>query len=62
MHSTATLTLALRNVGVYTANAQSVVGEFFLADISVPRGVYVRMGLGVPNLFAEAGLVRLFMW
>ncbi len=55
----ATLTMALPKTGLLTASARAVVGELYLADISVPRAVYARMGIEVPNLFAESSLVRL---
>jgi len=38
IRATATLTLALPKVGLLTAEADSVVGELYLADISVPPG------------------------
>jgi NAD(P)H-hydrate epimerase len=54
--ATATLTLALPKQGLLAA---SEVGELYLADISVPRLVYERMGIDVPHLFGEEGLVEL---
>jgi hypothetical protein len=51
--ATATLTLALPKRGLLTAEARSVVGRLFLADISVPAVVYARMGLGGQRLFEE---------
>ena len=35
------------------------VGELYLADISVPRVVYEQLGIEVPDLFGDGGLVRL---
>lgn len=53
----ATLTLALPKTGLLAAPQ---AGELFLADISVPPGVYRRLGLMVPNdLFAASSIVHL---
>jgi NAD(P)H-hydrate epimerase len=58
MRATATLTLALPKTGLVTPAAQGVVGELFLADISVPPGLYRRLGLEVGPLFAAGAIVR----
>ena len=53
----ATLTLALPKRGLV---ASSLVGELFLADISVPRTVYAEVGVAVtPELFAGGQIVHL---
>jgi len=54
--ATATLTLALPKRGLLMAPE---VGELYLADISVPRVVYEQLGIEVPDLFGDGGLVRL---
>lgn len=54
-----TLTLALPKVGLLLPSARSFVGDLYLADISVPPQVYERMGIPVPNLFAESVIVHL---
>jgi NAD(P)H-hydrate epimerase len=54
--ATATLTLALPKVGLLDAPN---VGELYLADISVPPSVYQRIGIAVPALFRQSGLLRL---
>src|SRR5262249_25985729 len=54
--ATATLTLALRKVGLIGAPA---VGELYLADISVPAVVYQRLGLTPPHLFRDDVVIRL---
>ncbi|MFQ5593589.1 MAG: NAD(P)H-hydrate epimerase [Anaerolineae bacterium] len=59
IHAHATLTLALPKIGLLTEVAQTVVGQLFLADISVPRLLYQRMGLDVGSLFAEADVIPL---
>jgi NAD(P)H-hydrate epimerase len=54
--ATATLTLALPKAGLVDAPN---VGELHLADISVPSLVYQRMGIAVPALFRQSGLLRI---
>ena len=53
----ATLTLALPKTGL--ANAPDAVGELYLADISIPPGLYARLGIRVRPIFAEAPILRL---
>jgi NAD(P)H-hydrate epimerase len=55
--ATATLTLALPKTGLLAAPRQ--VGRLYLADISVPRVVYERLGLHAGNVFAESAVVEL---
>jgi NAD(P)H-hydrate epimerase len=55
--ATATLTLALPKAGLLVA--PELVGRLYLADISVPRLVYERMGLRVGNLFAGGAVVEI---
>lgn len=53
----ATLTLALPKLGL---DRSPLVGELWLADISVPPSVYAGIGIDVPDdLFRESTLVRL---
>jgi NAD(P)H-hydrate epimerase len=56
IRATATLTLALPKAGLLDA---PVVGELYLADISVPSLVYERMGIPVPGLFRQSTVLRL---
>jgi NAD(P)H-hydrate epimerase len=56
IRATTTLTLALPKVGLIGA---AVVGELYLADISVPAIVYQRLGLRPPQLFGDDAVVRL---
>ncbi len=52
----ATMTLALPKVGL---DRSPLVGDLWLADISVPPSVYAGMGIEVPEgLFAESPLER----
>lgn len=54
----ATLTLALPKTGLLQAPQ---VGRLYLADISVPRALYRRMGIEVGDLFADAPIVQVSM-
>lgn len=55
----ATLTLALPKEGLRAGGAAALVGELYLADISVPPGLYRRMGLRLDSLFAHGDILRL---
>ncbi|HEC22949.1 MAG TPA: NAD(P)H-hydrate epimerase [Chloroflexi bacterium] len=55
----ATLTLALPKVGLATEQARAVVGDLYLADISVPPSLYRRLGIELPPLFATDTIIRL---
>jgi NAD(P)H-hydrate epimerase len=57
VRATATLTLALPKTGLVLA--PELVGRLFLADISVPRLVYQRMGLRVGDVFAGGAVVEI---
>jgi NAD(P)H-hydrate epimerase len=54
----ATLTLAWPKAGLLTAAARSVTGDLYLADISVPAGVYRAVGVDPTALFASGPIVR----
>jgi NAD(P)H-hydrate epimerase len=56
IRATATLTLALPKAGLLDA---PVVGDLYVADISVPSLVYERMGIAVPGLFRQSTLLHL---
>jgi NAD(P)H-hydrate epimerase len=55
------MTLALPKEGLRAPEAASLVGELYLADISVPPELYAAPGLAldVPFIFAESDIVRL---
>ena len=55
----ATLTLALPKIGLLADTARAVVGELYVADISVPSRVYAALGIETPNLFAKAEIVHI---
>ena len=53
------MALALPKPGLLQSSAHAYVGDLYLADISVPPGVYARLGFSTPPLFAEGPLVRI---
>lgn len=55
----ATLTLALPKEGLGAEDAAALVGELYLADISVPPELYASLGLRVGSVFHESDIVRL---
>lgn len=54
----ATMTLALPKEGLRVEGASTVVGDLYLADISVPPLVYERLGLDYSSPFAGGRVVR----
>jgi NAD(P)H-hydrate epimerase len=61
IRASATMTLALPKTGLLRAGAESHVGELYLADISVPPGLYASAALNVQvgPIFAQDDIVRL---
>lgn len=59
VQATATLTLALPKAGLLTLQARAVVGDLYLADLSVPPQLYRRFGLNVGPVFAADAIVPL---
>jgi NAD(P)H-hydrate epimerase len=60
IQATATLTLALPKVGLRDPRARPYVGELYLADISVPPGLYLSLGVHVGPLFSRSDVIRLW--
>jgi NAD(P)H-hydrate epimerase len=60
IRAAATMTLALPKTGLRSAGVSELVGELYLADISVPPALYAGPGLGlnVGPIFAESGIVH----
>ena len=58
---TATLTLALPKEGLRAPDTVELVGELYLADISIPPGLYAGLGLDLPPgpIFSRAEIIRL---
>ena len=61
VRAVATMTLALPKEGLRAPGVTAVVGELYLADISVPRELYARepLNLRVGPVFARTDVVRL---
>jgi NAD(P)H-hydrate epimerase len=61
IRAAATMTLALPKAGLLAPGVEAQVGELYLADISVPPGLYAEaaLGLEVGPLFAQSDLIRL---
>lgn len=57
IRATATLTLALPKTGL--AMAPAVVGELYLADISIPSSVYAALGIHAGPIFESGPILRL---
>jgi NAD(P)H-hydrate epimerase len=59
--ATATMTLALPKAGLRAPGVEALVGELYLADISVPPSLYAEspLALRVGSLFAESEILRL---
>ena len=59
--ATATMTLALPKAGLRAAGVEALVGELYLADISVPPSLYAKpaLALQVGPLFAESEILLL---
>ncbi len=61
IRATATMTLALPKAGLRAPGVEALVGELYLADISVPPSLYAEpaLALRVGPLFAESDILRL---
>ncbi len=55
VHAHATLTLALPKIGL---RSSSLVGELYVADISVPPSVFATMGAGPAPDFSTSSIIR----
>ena len=58
IQASTTLTLALPKTGLLTSQAKSVIGDLYLADISVPPELYRHLGIEVPNLFENDTILK----
>jgi NAD(P)H-hydrate epimerase len=61
IRATATMTLALPKAGLRAPGVAEVVGELYLADISVPPALYAEpaLELSVGPIFAQSDIVQL---
>ena len=55
----ATMTLALPKVGLMNKSAHPYVGSLYLADISVPSELYLKMGLEIPKFFEKDTIIKI---
>jgi NAD(P)H-hydrate epimerase len=56
------MTLALPKQGLRSAELRKLIGELYLADISVPPALYSspQIGLSVEPIFASDDIIRLW--
>jgi len=59
IRATATVTLALPKTALGSDEARALSGDLYLGDISVPPGLYRRLGLELAPLFANGSPVPL---
>jgi NAD(P)H-hydrate epimerase len=59
VRAAATLTLALPKEALRAEAARPLVGELYLADISIPATVYDRLGIGYRSPFSGSSVVQL---
>lgn len=59
VRAAATLTLALPKLGLLHEPARQACGDLYLADISVPPGLFDQLGLDVPPLFGRDPILLL---
>lgn len=61
IRATATMTLALPKAGLRAPGVAALVGELYLADISVPPALYAgpALNLTVGPIFSTGDIVRL---
>jgi NAD(P)H-hydrate epimerase len=59
VRAAATLTLALPKETLRAGAARPLVGELYLADISIPATVYERLGIGYRSPFSGSPIVQL---
>ena len=55
----ATMTLALPKVGLMRESARPYVGDLYLADISVPPELYLKIGLDIGNIFNQDSIIKI---
>ena len=55
----ATMTLALPKVGLMRESTRPYVGDLYLADISVPPELYLKIGLDIGNIFNQDSIIKI---
>ena len=53
-----TLTLGLPKIGMLQKHAKEYVGELWLADIGIPKEVYTKLEMNIPNIFKNKEIVK----
>ncbi len=59
IRATTTLILDLPKVGILEERCRSCVGELYLGDLGIPRGIHERMGIRAAGLFSEGPILRI---
>ena len=59
VRATATMTLALPKTGLIVPEALKVVGDLYLADISVPHQLYSKLGIEAPPIFVHDSIIKI---
>lgn len=59
IQAAATLTLALPKTGLVKDQVSSTVGDLYLADISVPPGLYRSLGINLPPIFHRQEIINI---
>lgn len=59
MKATTTITLALPKVGLLKKSAREHVGKLYVADLSIPKKVYTKIGIEVPFLFENNEIMKI---
>lgn len=59
IQATVTLTLALPKTGLMKVGAKKYVGELYLADISIPKQIYEKLGIENGVLFKDDFIIPL---
>lgn len=59
VQASATMTLALPKTGLLSPSAKEVIGDLYLADISVPPELYRHLGLEIEPLFSEDTIIKI---
>jgi NAD(P)H-hydrate epimerase len=57
--ATVTLTLALPKTGLMTEVGREFVGDIYLADISIPREIYLKFNITKESIFKENFIIHL---
>ncbi len=59
IRASTTITLALPKVGLLVDKAKDYVGQLYVADLSIPKQVYEKLGINIEHLFTKEGTIKL---